>query len=820
VVASAQAYATITDDPNDQAPAAYVDDLGISEGATAHVAVRLAFDQNQDATSSERTFEVAYTTQNDTAGAPADYAAASGTLTFGPSVTSQQVDVPVVDDPTYERAETFKVVLTSVSPSTGTDPATIGDGTGVVTIAASDTGAKPTFSVADESVGENVAGGAASFTVTLSEAGTEDVSFAVSMTNGTAVDGGSNPGANDYDAPAGTLTIHAGDTRGTISVPVNDDGVYEADEDATLLVALAGGEDDAAGGPDQSTLTITNDDAAPSIALNSGAAATENGNVDVIATVTGVAQADTTFTLTLSGDGADPAEGSDYVDTQVDGVIAGGTASGSQVTLRTIHLAADHVDEADESLRVVVADAAGHVATRTATYTIHDDANDLPPTASVGDASVTEADGTATVHVTLAFGNGNDATSTEQTVSVGYATANGTATAGSDYSAAANGATLAFAPGDTDKTISVPIADDAIFERAETFSVRLTSIVPDGATIADDTGAVTIAESDVNAKPTWSLSADPQVRENVAGGAAQYTVTLSDTSSVNVTFDVGVTNGTAVDAGSTPGADDFDQPASTVTIPAGQTTGTISVPVHNDAVYETDETATVSVALAQGEDGATGGPINRGLTIVNDDAVPSIALNSGVTQAEGTSVGVVATLTGQAQAALTFDLTLAGDNSAGNNPAESADYTANAARGTIAAGAASGSQTTLATIQLNNDTADEAVESVRVTATDIDAVVGAAATTYDITDDANDLPPSISIGDVTVAENVNNASVPVSLSFGGGNGATSTERNTVVTYATADGNRDGRRGLHRNGERHAHHPGRIHHRHHPRRDHR
>src|SRR6185295_10003160 len=118
---------------------------------------------------------------------------------------------------------------------------------------------------------------------------------------------------------------------------------------------------------------------------------------------------------------------------------------------------------------------------RTATYTIHDDANDLPPAASVGDASVTEADGAAPVHVTLAFGNGNDATSTEQTVSVGYATANGTATAGSDYSAAANGATLAFAPGETDKTISVPIADDAIFERAETFSVRLTSISPDGA---------------------------------------------------------------------------------------------------------------------------------------------------------------------------------------------------------------------------------------------------------------------------------------------------------------------------------------------------
>ena len=200
-------------------------------------------------------------------------------------------------------------------------------------------------------------------------------------------------------------------------------------------------------------MTITNDDAAPSIALNSGAAAAENGNVDVVATVTGVAQADTTFTLTLSGDGDDPAEGSDYVDTHVDGVIAGGTASGSQVTLRTIHLAADHVDEADERCawwwRTPPATwRPGPPRTRSTT---------TRTTCRPRRRSATRPSPRRRrrhVHVTLAFGNGQRRDRTEQTVSVGYATANGTATAGSDYSAAANGATLTFAPGDTDKTIT------------------------------------------------------------------------------------------------------------------------------------------------------------------------------------------------------------------------------------------------------------------------------------------------------------------------------------------------------------------------------
>lgn len=74
---------------------------------------------------------VTYATTDGTAVSPTDYAATSGTLTFGPGVTSQTITVPIVSDPIGEPAETFTVTL-----SNPTNGATIGSGTATVTIAA------------------------------------------------------------------------------------------------------------------------------------------------------------------------------------------------------------------------------------------------------------------------------------------------------------------------------------------------------------------------------------------------------------------------------------------------------------------------------------------------------------------------------------------------------------------------------------------------------------------------------------------------------------------------------------------------------------
>ncbi len=109
-----------------------------------------------------------------------------------------------------------------------------------------------------------------------------------------------------------------------------------------------------------------------------------------------------------------------------------------------------------------------------------------PPGLSVADARVDEAaDAVLDFAVSLSR-------ATSGTVAVAYATADGSATAGSDYTATAG--TLTFAPGETAKTVSVPVLDDAHDEGEETLTLRLTTAT--GAVIADGEATGTIKNTD------------------------------------------------------------------------------------------------------------------------------------------------------------------------------------------------------------------------------------------------------------------------------------------------------------------------------------
>ena len=107
-----------------------------------------------------------------------------------------------------------------------------------------------------------------------------------------------------------------------------------------------------------------------------------------------------------------------------------------------------------------------------------------------------EKDGTITVPVRL-----NRAETTP--VSVNYATADGTAEAGKDYEAASG--TLTFAPGETEKSVTLRALDDAIDEPTETFALNLSDA--SGATIGPRaTATVAIADDDETAFSGRTLS--------------------------------------------------------------------------------------------------------------------------------------------------------------------------------------------------------------------------------------------------------------------------------------------------------------------------
>ncbi len=121
-----------------------------------------------------------------------------------------------------------------------------------------------------------------------------------------------------------------------------------------------------------------------------------------------------------------------------------------------------------------------------------------PPTLSINNVSANEGNSGTTAFV---FTVTLSAASTS-TVTVNYATADGTATAPSDY--AATSGTLTFAPGVLTQPISVNVNGDTTVEPNETFFVNLSS--PTNATIAGATGTGTIINDDsAPAPPTASI---------------------------------------------------------------------------------------------------------------------------------------------------------------------------------------------------------------------------------------------------------------------------------------------------------------------------
>jgi hypothetical protein len=122
------------------------------------------------------------------------------------------------------------------------------------------------------------------------------------------------------------------------------------------------------------------------------------------------------------------------------------------------------------------------------------------PAISINDVSVTEGQsGTVNAQFTVSL----SAKASGQ-VSVNWVTANGTATAGSDYTA--GGGAVTFAAGDLTKTVTVQVNGDTAAEPNETFYVNLSS--PSGGTLADGQGVGTITNDDPPAAPT-NLTATP-----------------------------------------------------------------------------------------------------------------------------------------------------------------------------------------------------------------------------------------------------------------------------------------------------------------------
>lgn len=206
------------------------------------------------------------------------------------------------------------------------------------------------------------------------------------------------------------------------------------------------------------------------------------------------------------------------------------------------------------------------------------------PTLSIGDVTVTEQNTNSSAAFTVSLSQAST-----KSVTVQYATADGTAKAGTDYVAKTN--TITFAPGETQKRITVSIRGDLVAESTENFTVKLAN--PTNATLNKAVGTGTIRDNDIALLPPQLSVNDVSLVEGNSGTTnAVFTVRLSQASTQSVTVSYATANGTAT-AGS-----DYAARSSTLTFAPGETQKTIAVPVTGDTTVEVDETFRLNLSNA------------------------------------------------------------------------------------------------------------------------------------------------------------------------------------------------------------------------------
>ena len=549
---------------------------------------------------SDETVTVRYATSDGTATAGEDYVVAEDVLTFLAGDTEEYIGIDILNDLVIEGAETFRVTLSEPAD------AELARAVAEVTIEDDDL---PVVSVADVSVLESDA--RAVFTVRLDAASTQPVRVQYATVDGTATAG------EDYLPSSYVLVIEAGTRSGIVEVTVIDDELTEPDETFILTLSSATG---AALGDAVAEATIRDDD-------------TYRLSVNDIAV--GEADGEAVFAITL--DQANPVQ-----IVAVDYATESGTAtSGADFTAQngrlefnpgavrrtvSVPILDDALQEGSEVFSLVLGRAQyADIADGEGNATIIDD--DVV-NIRIEDARAAENAGQMTFTVRL------DAAS-QAVVRTAYETRAASATEGVDYVHVAD--RLEFAPGETLKTLSVPMLDDSQDEPDETFVIVLSGA--ENASYAQPEATGTIVDDD--GAPV--LSVQSEVRVSEGAGSASFAASLSAPSAFEITASYATRDGTAT-AGS-----DYVARSGTLRIAPGDVTDIISVPILEDELAEGEETFTLTLSGAQ--NASLGTSEGKG-TIVDNESALTVSLNDVTVNEDAGHAVFTARLSGRSSAAV------------------------------------------------------------------------------------------------------------------------------------------------------------------------
>ena len=450
LISDGKGVGTIVD--NDAPPAITISDTTVVEGTSFQDQTLAVFNVTLNAPS-EKPVSAQFTLQAGTASSGVDYFEFPTFVDFAPGSVSTTISVPIVRDNIFEPDETFFVNLSNPTN------ATIADGQAQGTITNDDP--QPTISIAETSFAVEGAAGTTvntQFDVLLSNPSSQTITVSFTTVDGTTTAG------TDYVATSGTLTIPAGDISKTISVQVNGDNVDEIDE--TYFVRLSN-PTNATIGRAQSIGTIQDDDG-PVLSI---------GNVSVVEGNSGFVSA--VFTVTLSApspqniftlyttSGGTATSGVDFQTVFSNPLFIPAGATSGTVSVRIFP---DLQIEPDETFTVTLTNVTNATVDPaqlgSATGTILNDDSNGKFQFVVPAFSVSEDIGSILFLVNRVDG-------ATGTTTVQFATSDGTATPGQDYTAVSG--TLTFLQGEASKTISIPIVNDNLLESGETVNITLSN---------------------------------------------------------------------------------------------------------------------------------------------------------------------------------------------------------------------------------------------------------------------------------------------------------------------------------------------------------
>ena len=556
-----------------------------------------------------------YRTLDGTASAGTDYTATKATVTFPPGTNTASVTVPILDDADVESNESFRLRIVDdprnrnltylATPLVGAEG---GNPLGWMAIIDDDTA--PELSVADTEANENA--GTMLFWVALSRASAHDVTVRYATANGTATAG------NDYTAADSTLTILAGATGASVSVPIIDDtDDAESDETFTLnLIRVTGATIPAAA---TATATIIENSDLPTLTMQD---VSRSENIEVaspgldfrpVLSGPSIRDVDVDWQVVevpSLGDEAATID-ADVLPARLDNTMTSRTAGTHRIPagatdsgVIAFEIIADATPERDERFQVILSNPRGATLGNTRAWgTI---LNDDVPIVTIADAAASESDD-AVVFTLQLHEPGVDPASLHYTTVVRTSEDGEAATPGDDYTTASG--ILDIPAGATTATISVPIIGDSFDEPDETFLLVLTD--PDTLEFRDRLAVGTITDDDPG---FWIIDRD--VWENAA--MMTFTVRRDHTSigAVAVGYRFGA-GGSAVGGTACTDGVDFVWPAGsasgTVTMPAAGTFAAIGVEVCNDDDPEGRENVLVELTGVAGRKTTAVG------TIVDDD---------------------------------------------------------------------------------------------------------------------------------------------------------------------------------------------------------